>query len=69
MKKMVVAFNTARGNIHLEFLSSEEADEVFNSWRPNYFGTKTTIRKAGERSDRRSAVIKGVPTELQNEKN
>ena len=64
-----MAFNTAEGNVHLEFLSPEEADEVLNSWRPNYFGTKTTIREAGERSDRRSAVIEGVPTELEIEKN
>ena len=68
MKKLVLAFNTARGNIHLEFLSSEEAREILNSWRPNYFGTKTTIRQTGERSDRRSAVIKGVLTGLQIEK-
>ena len=36
MKNLVVPFNTARGNIRLEFLSSEEAQEVLNSWRPNY---------------------------------
>ena len=67
MKMLVVDFNTARCNIHLEILSSEEADEVLNSWRPFYFRTKTTIREAGERSDRRSAVIKHVPSELQDE--
>ena len=60
-----MAFITARGNLHLEYLSSEEADEVLNLWRPNYFGTKTTIRKAGGRSDRRSAAIEVVPTELE----
>ena len=63
-----MAFITARGNIHLEFLSSEEIDEVLNIWRPNIFGTKTTIRKAGGRSDRRSAAIEGVPTELEKKK-
>ena len=34
MKNVAVVFNTARGNTHLEFLSSQEADEVLNSWRP-----------------------------------
>ena len=67
-KKLVLPFKTARGKMHLEFLSPEEADEVLDNWRPNYFGTGTTIRKVGERSDCWSAVIKGVPTELQNEK-
>ena len=50
-KKLVLPFKTARGKMHLEFLSPEEADEVLDNWRPNYFGTGTTIRKVGERSD------------------
>ena len=62
---MIVAFNTARGNIHLEFLNSQEADEVFSNWKADYLGTKTSIRKASARGEQRNAVIKGVPKEIE----
>ena len=65
MKKLIVAVNTARGNIHLEFLNSQEADEVFSNWKADYLGTKTSIRKASARGEQRNAVIKGVPKEIE----
>ena len=46
MKQLVVAFNTARGNIHIEFWASQEADEVFSDWKSEYLGPKTNKRKA-----------------------
>ena len=55
MKKLVVAFNTARGNIHLEFSTSQEVDEVFSNWKSDYLGPKTNIRKSSSRSEQKSA--------------
>ena len=43
LKQLVYAFNTARGNIHLEFHSSQEADDVFSSWHENILGTNTSV--------------------------
>ena len=65
MKKLVVAFNTARGNIHLEFSTPQEADEVFSNWKSEYLGPQTNIRKATSRSEQKSAVIKGVPNDIE----
>ena len=38
-KRLFHAFNTARGNIHLYFYSSQEAEDVFSSWHENILGT------------------------------
>ena len=61
---MVFAFNTARGNIHLEFLTVEEADEVFNNWQPHFLGQNSVIRKASTQEKiNKAEVIRHVPTE------
>ena len=65
LKKLVFAFNTARGNIHLEFLTVEEAKEVLENWNSNCFGDNTTIRKASHpEKPLRAVLIRGVPIEL-----
>ena len=45
LKQLLYAFNTARGNIHLEFHSSQQADNVFSSWHEKILGTNTSVRK------------------------
>ena len=65
MKNLVVAFNTAQENILLEFSNSQEADEVFSNWKLEYLGGKTNIRKTNSRSEQKSAVIKGVPNDIE----
>ena len=57
LKRLVFAFNTARGNIHQEFLTVEEADEVFNNWQPHFFGQNSVIRKASTQEKIKKAVI------------
>ena len=37
-KRSINAFNKTRGNVHLEFVSKEEADEVFENWKPEFIG-------------------------------
>ena len=64
MKKLVVPFNTASGNILLEFSTFQEANEVFSNWKSDYLGPKINIRKASSRSEQKSAVIKGVPNDI-----
>ena len=44
-KNLSVAFNTVRANIFLKFSTSQEADEVFSSWKLDYPGPKTILRK------------------------
>ena len=59
------AFNTTRGNIHLEFASKEEADEVYDSWQPKYLGEASIVRKiTNTGKPNRAVIIKGVPKEL-----
>ena len=58
------AFNTTRGNIHLEFASKEEADEVYDSWQL-YLGEASIVRKiTNTEKPNRAVIIKGVPKEL-----
>ena len=65
LKRLVHAFNTARGNIHLQFMSPEEASEVLNRWNENCFVEKTQIRKANQpERPLRAVLIRDVPTEL-----
>ena len=65
LKRLVYAFNTARGNVHLQFMSPEEASEVLNKWNENCFGEKTQIRKANQpERPLRAVLIRDVPTEL-----
>ena len=65
LKRPVYAFNTARGTIHLQFMSPEEASEVLNKWNKKCFGEKTQIRKANQpERPLRAVLIRDVPTEL-----
>ena len=64
-KKLVVVFNTARGNFLLKFSNPQEADEVFSNWKLEYLGPQTNIRKASSRSEQKSAVTKGVPNDIE----
>ena len=62
------AFNTAGGNIHLEFYSSQEAEDFFNSWHENFLGTDTSIRKpSSPEQPSRSVLVRGVATEIAEE--
>ena len=65
LKRLMYAFNTTRGNIHLEFASKEEADEVYDSWQPKYLGEASIVRKiTNTEKPNRAVIIKGVPKEL-----
>ena len=65
LKRLVYAFNTARGNIHLQFMSPEEASEVLNKWKENCFDEKTQIRKVNQpERPLRAVLIRDIPTEL-----
>ena len=65
LKRLMYAFNTARGKIHLQFMSPEEASEVLNKWNENCFGEKTQIRKTNQpERPLRAVLIRDVPTEL-----
>ena len=46
LKSLVYAFNTDRGNIHLQFMSPEEASEVLNNWNENCFGEKNSDKES-----------------------
>ena len=62
------AFNTARGNIHLEFHSSQEADDVFISWHEIILGANTLVRKpSSPEQPNRSVLVRGVPVEIAEE--
>ena len=65
LKRLVHAFNTTRGNVHLEFASKEETDNVYDSWQPNYLGDASSVRKiTNTEKPNRAVIIKGVPKEL-----
>ena len=66
LKKLVYAFTTARGNTHLEFLTVEKAATVLKSWNPEFFGGDSVARKANHKTNDHSALIRGVPLELDN---
>ena len=66
LKKLIYAFTTARGNTHMEFLTVEEADNVLKSWNPEFFGGESIARKANDKTNEHSALIRGVPLELDN---
>ena len=59
------AFNTTRGNIHIEYASKEEAKVVYDRWQPEYFeeasvvGTITYTAKHN-----RAVIIKVVPKKI-----
>ena len=63
-KKLLYAFITARGSIHLEFIAPEEADCVLQGWRAEFFGGDSSARRASDRNEQHSAVLRGVPLEV-----
>ena len=68
LKTFIHAFNTTRGNVHLEFLSKEEADEVFEKWKPEFFGDSTKIRRAlSTEKPNRAVIFKKVPLDANDE--
>ena len=66
LKKLVYAFTTTRGNTHLDLLTVEEADNVLKSRNPEFFGADSVARKANDETNEHSALIRGVPLELDN---
>ena len=68
LKRLIHAFNTTRGNVHLEFVSKEEADEVFLKWKPEFLGDSTKIRRAlSTEKPNRAVIIKKVPLDVTDE--
>ena len=67
-KRLIHAFNTTRGNVHLEFVSKEEADEVFEKWKLDFLGDSTKIRRALSTENLNcAAIIKKVPLDVNDE--
>ena len=65
---MIHAINTTGGNIHLEFVSKEEADEVFEKWKPEFLGDSTKIRSAlSTEKSNRAVIINKVPLDVTDE--
>ena len=65
---MIHAFNTSRGNVHLEFVSKEEADEVFEELKPEFLGDSTKIRRAlSTEKPNRAVINKKVPLDVNDE--
>ena len=68
LKRLIHAFNTTRGNVHLEFVSKEEADEVFEKWKLEFVGDSTKIRRAiSTEKPNRAVIIKKVPLDVTDE--
>ena len=68
LKRLIDAFNTIRGNVHLEFASKEEADEVFEKWKPDFLGDSTKIRRTlSTEKPNRAVIIKKVPLDVNDE--
>ena len=68
LKRWIHAFNTTRGNVHLEFVSKEEADEVFEKWKPEFLGDSTKIRRAlSTEKPNRAGIVKKVPLNVNDE--
>ena len=65
---MIHAFNTTRRNVHLEFVPKEEADEVFEKWKPEFLGDSTKIRRAlSTEKPNPAVIIKKVPLDVTDE--
>ena len=68
LKRLIHAFNTTRGNVQLEFVSKEEADEVFEKWKPEFLGDSTKFRRAiSTEKPNRADIIKKVPLDVTDE--
>ena len=69
LKGLIHAFNTIRGNVHLEFVSKKEADKFFEMWKPELPGDSTKIRRAlSTEKPNRDVIVKKVPLDVTNEK-
>ena len=65
LKRLIYAFTTVRGNIHLEFLTETEATEVFEKWEPTFLGNQSKIRRANEvEKPNKTVIVKKVPTDI-----
>ena len=65
IKRLIHAFNTTRGNVHLQFVSKEEADEDFEKWKPEFLGDSTKIRRTlSTEKPNRAVIIKKVPLDV-----
>ena len=68
LKRLIHAINTTRGNVHLEFVSKEEADENFEKWKPEFLGDSTKITRAlSTEKPNRAVIIKKFPLDLNDE--
>ena len=69
LKRLTHAFNTTRGNVHLELVSKEEAEEVFEKWKPEFLGDSTKIRRVlSMEKPNRAVIIKKVPLDVNDER-
>ena len=65
---MIHASNTTREKNHLELVSKEEADEVFEKWKPEFLDDSTKIRRAlSTEKPNRAVIIKKVPRDVTDE--
>ena len=60
-KKLLYAFRTNRGHIHLEFESPQESIETENTWQPHFLGSETTCYRPRTNRKLFSVLIKDVP--------
>ena len=68
LKRLIHAFNTTKGNFHLEFVSKEEADEVFEKWKPEFLGDSTKIRRTlSTEKPKRAVISKKGPLDVTDE--
>ena len=68
LKRLIHAFKTIRGNVHLEFVSKEEADEIFEKRKPEFLGDSTKIRRAlSTEKPNHAVIIKKVPLAVTDE--
>ena len=67
-KRLIHVFNTTRRNVHLDFESKEEADEILEYWKPEFLGDSTKIRRAlSTEKPNRAVIIKKVPLDVTDE--
>ena len=65
LRKFGYAFNTAGGNIHLDFLTAEEAEEVYQNWKPESWRQAGPTRRISLiEAHYRAVPIHGVPTNI-----
>ena len=62
-KKLLYAFRTTRGHIHLEFETHDESKEIEDAWRSNFLGKDTVCRRPRTLQKNFSVIIKDVPKE------